>query len=123
MNFKLRVIVGIIIFFAIIVSVSMLNMHYVDESNKVTSNIIVTKIIIKEDSKFKYDVWGNGYFTVIDTHDRGYYTILGKPFIFKTGAEYNISYFCDKNNIRRIVSINEVSKNIYTCDVGECNNG
>lgn len=90
-----------------------------------TSNII-TKNITITDMNYHMDSYGFSYFSVIDADNHGYYFIdyrLYHAMITGIGKEYIISYYCDKDNIRRIVSIKDISKNIYTCDVGECNNG
>lgn len=124
---KIDDVIILIICISIIIGLPSLVIHgnnYVDESNKVTSDIIITKIIVKDEAIFNWDQWGYGYYMITDTYNRGYYTIIGKTFNFKKGDEYNISYFCDKNDIRRIVSADIISPNKqsikYTCDVGEC---
>ena len=96
--------------------------NYIDETNKITSDIIVTNITLKS-FIYEWDLGGYGYYSIEDTQGKGYYTIIGtnnfndKLYI---GNEYNITYFCDKDNIRRIVNMIDTTKNIYMCDVGEC---
>lgn len=97
--------------------------NYLDETNKITSDIIVTNITLKS---FIHEWgWGGyGYYSIIDTQGKGYYTTIGTNNFNKLyiGNEYNITYFCDKDkdNIRRIVNMIDITKNIYVCDAREC---
>ena len=87
--------------------------NYANETNKIRSDIIITNITVKDISM------GWGYYSIIDTQGRGYYTSFISTEI-RDGHEYKIAYFCDKDDIRRIVNMTDISKNIYTCDVGGC---
>lgn len=95
--------------------------NYINDQNKITGDLINTTIRV-DSYEGQTDPYGFAYFSVVDKQNRGYYTQIGSGILprIKVGHEYYIVYFCDTNNIRRIVSIIPNDPEIHKCTVGEC---